>query len=207
MVITHTERGISPVGIIALLAGLVIAGSALYVRYGMYDETARDEPVIPTPSSMRPETSALAQAPTDSDSSRIAMQKSALSVQPVAFTGKKLAGSSAPLLDFSVADYTAAQESGRIIVLFFYANWCPICKAEMPNIEQAFNQLKTDRVVGFRVNYNDSDTDDVEKGLAREFGIAYQHTKVFVNNGSAVLKSGESWDVARYVQEITKASQ
>ncbi|MEK7600588.1 MAG: TlpA disulfide reductase family protein [Patescibacteria group bacterium] len=189
MNISPREQGLSPIGIIALFAGLVIVGSALYVRYGVPDQSAREdgEPVIPTPSSMRPETSALA--------------------QPIPFSGTKLAGSNSPFLDFSVTDYSAAKESGRMIVLFFYASWCPICKAEMPNIEGAFNQLSTDQVVGFRVNYNDSDTDDVEKGLAREFGIAYQHTKVFVRNGAVVLKSGESWDTTRYIQEINKVLQ
>lgn len=205
---THTpfyERGLSPGGIIAILAGIIVAGSALYVSYGMPDRTTREagEPAIPTPTSMRPETSALAQA----EAPRMAQKSALTQAQPVAFTGTKLAGSQAPLLDFSVADYAAARESGRMIVLFFYANWCPICKAEMPKIEQAFNQLTSDQIVGFRVNYNDSDTDDVEKSLAREFGIAYQHTKVFVKDGAVILKSGESWDSARYVQEITKALQ
>ena len=116
-----------------------------------------------------------------------------------------LAGTSAPLLDFTKADYDSAIKTNKLVVLYFYANWCPICKKEFPIMQEAFNELETDAVVGFRVNYNDDQTDDTEKNLAREFGVAYQHTKVFVKNGTRILKSPESWDDKRYDIEINKA--
>lgn len=113
-----------------------------------------------------------------------------------------LAGSAARLLDFTKADYDAALKTDKLIVLYFYANWCPICKKEFPKMQEAFNELSTDDVIGFRVNYNDNETDAVEKGLAREFGVAYQHTKVFLKNGVRILKSPESWEKDRYLSEI-----
>lgn len=123
----------------------------------------------------------------------------------VKYQGTVLAGTSAPLLDFNKADYDNALASDKLVVIYFYANWCPICKAEFPKMQEAFNELKTDKVVGFRMNYNDNETDDQEKSYAREYGVAYQHTKVFVKNGDRVLKSPESWDKARYLEEINKA--
>jgi thiol-disulfide isomerase/thioredoxin len=90
-------------------------------------------------------------------------------------------------------------------VLYFFANWCPICRAEFPLMEQAFNDITHDQVVGFRVNFNDSDTDGDEVSLARQYGVAYQHTKVFVKNGQRILKSPESWPKDRYLSEIKKA--
>ena len=122
----------------------------------------------------------------------------------VKYSGIVLAGKSAPLLDFTKADYDAALKTDKLVVLYFYANWCPICKAEFPKMQEAFNELDTDRVIGFRVNYNDNQTDKDEENLAREFGIAYQHTKVFVKNGERILKSPEGWDKNRYFQEINK---
>src|SRR3989344_3188480 len=98
------------------------------------------------------------------------------------FAGKWLAGTSAPLLDFTKADYDKEVASGKLVVLYFYANWCPICRVEFPVMQSSFNSLTTDRVVGFRVNYNDSDTDTDERDLARAFGVAYQHTEVFAKN-------------------------
>jgi len=122
------------------------------------------------------------------------------------YSGAVLAGKSAPLLDFNKTDYDAAIASDKLVVLYFYANWCPICKEETKNsLYPAFSELTTDRVVGIRINYKDSDTDKDEENLARQYGIAYQHTKVFVKNGKQVLKAPDSWDKARYLAEINKA--
>src|SRR3989344_1107018 len=121
------------------------------------------------------------------------------------YSGTVLAGKSAPLLDFTKADYDAAVKTDKLVVLYFYANWCPICKAEFPVMQKTFNELSTDKVIGFRVNYNDDQTDNDEKNLAKQFGVAYQHTKVFVKNGQRILKSPEGWDEKRYDMEISKA--
>ncbi|MBI3304837.1 thioredoxin family protein [Candidatus Parcubacteria bacterium] len=121
------------------------------------------------------------------------------------YTGTVLAGESAPLLDFTKADYDTAVKSDALVVLYFYANWCPICKAEFPVMQRVFNELSTNKVIGFRVNYNDDQTDNDEQNLAKQFGVAYQHTKVFVKNGQRILKSPEGWDETRYDTEINKA--
>src|SRR3989338_10616786 len=121
------------------------------------------------------------------------------------YSGAMIAGKSAPLLDFTKADYDVAVKSDKLVVLYFYANWCPICKAEFPVMQNAFNELSTDKVIGFRVNYNDNQTDNDEKSLAKQFGVAYQHTKVFVKNDQRILKSPEGWDDKRYDMEINKA--
>lgn len=69
----------------------------------------------------------------------------------------------------------------------------------------AFNELTTDKVVGLRINYNDSETDTDEKALAKTFGVLYPHTKVFLKDGKVVFRSPESWDKARYLKEIASA--
>lgn len=121
------------------------------------------------------------------------------------YSGAVIAGKSAPLIDFNKADYDEALKTDKLIVLYFYANWCPICKVEVSSaLYPTFNELTSDKVIGFRVNYNDNQTDNDEVNLAREFGVAYQHTKVFLKNGQRVLKSPESWNKNRYLEEINK---
>lgn len=123
---------------------------------------------------------------------------------PAAQTSEILAGKNSLLYDFSKAKYDEAIVSDKLVVLYFYADWCPICREEIPKMYDVFNELTSDQVVGLRVNFNDSDTDSDEQNLAREYGIAYQHTKVFVKNGERILKSPETWDKQRYLDEIQK---
>lgn len=118
------------------------------------------------------------------------------------FNGTRIAGNASPLLEFSVHDYTEAVSSDRLVVVYFYADWCPVCKSEFPEMKNAFDQLTTDRVVGFRVHYNDGSTDEYARELASQLGIPYQHTKVIMRKGQLLLKSPESWTKDRYLLEI-----
>jgi len=78
--------------------------------------------------------------------------------------------------------------SGKKRVLFFFANWCPICKPV--DAELSANTAKIPEGVAiFRVNYNDSDTDATDKALAQQYGITYQHTFVQVDSeGNEIAK-------------------
>ena len=118
--------------------------------------------------------------------------------------GKVLAGTKTPFIDFNKEDYNKALSENKVILLYFYANWCPICKFEEPNTRAAFNELNNENAVGFRVNYKDSDTDKDEEALAEEFQVPYQHTKVIIKDGKQVLKSPDTWGKERYINEINK---
>ncbi len=118
------------------------------------------------------------------------------------YSGTLLAGASSPYYEFNQEDYDKALQSGKLIFLDFYANWCPICRAESPEIQAGFDSLATDKVIGFRVNYNDTETDEPEKQLAKKFGVTYQHTKVILKNGTEVLKKLEQWDRNELIKQI-----
>jgi thiol-disulfide isomerase/thioredoxin len=114
-------------------------------------------------------------------------------------------GTLSPLFNFNKPLYEEMVASDKLLVLYFYANWCPICKEEIAEaLYPAFNELKNDKVIGIRINFNDNETDTDEKNIGKQFGVIYQHTKVFVKNGKKVFASPEGWDKNRYLTEINK---
>ena len=84
-------------------------------------------------------------------------------------------------------------------VLFFYANWCPTCKPADQNFKANLDKIPEDVTV-IRVNYNDTDTDQAEKDLAKKYGITYQHTFVQIDeNGNEITK----WNGGK-IEELLK---
>lgn len=145
----------------------------------------------------------------DDDDTMMQDEDTMMQDESVSFSGAVLAGNTTPLLDFNRADYEKARAANKKIVLYFYANWCPVCKKEVESaLYPAFNEFDDASIVGFRVNYNDNQTDADEEALAREFGVAYQHTKVILDeNGNRVLKSPTSWSKSQYAEEVAKLDQ
>lgn len=109
--------------------------------------------------------------------------------------------------DFTKVDYDKAKEEGKIIYLEFAADWCPSCQAQHPKIVDAFENLNNQNVVGFRVNYKDSRTDQDEVDLARQFGITYQHTRIILDSkGSIVNRATGEWSSEQIVEELNKVA-
>lgn len=77
----------------------------------------------------------------------------------------------------SVLDSTANTRR----VLFFYASWCPTCKPANESFAQNVSKIPED-VTLIRVNYNDPETNQEEKELAKKYSITYQHTFVQIDN-------------------------
>ena len=120
------------------------------------------------------------------------------------FKGKVLAGSKTQYIEFNKGDFNEALKENKTILLNFYANWCPMCKAEQSEVFAAFGQMHNGNVVGFRVNFKDSDTDSDEEAMAEKYQIVYQHTKVIIKDSKQILKAPDSWDNQKYLDEIAK---
>jgi thiol-disulfide isomerase/thioredoxin len=99
---------------------------------------------------------------------------------------------------FSPQAFSSAATTRR--VLFFYASWCPTCKPADADFSQNAAQLPADVTV-IRVNYNDPDTDQAEKDLAKKYGVTYQHTYVQIDaQGNEVAK----WNGGKLAELVAK---
>src|SRR3989344_110940 len=116
--------------------------------------------------------------------------------------GALLAGANSSYYIFTQSAYEEALASDKIVFLEFYADWCPICRAEQPEIINGFNQLTQDNIIGFRANYKDDETDDSEEALAKQLEVTYQHTKFIFKNGQQVLRDGNPWQTDDFLEAI-----
>jgi len=66
----------------------------------------------------------------------------------------------------SLADY-----AGQVILLNFWATWCPPCKEEIPTIEKAYQAHRDEGLVVLGIN--DGEAAEVVRAFAGELGITY----------------------------------
>lgn len=86
-------------------------------------------------------------------------------------------------------------------VLFFYANWCPICKPADAEFQKRISEIPSD-VTLIRVNYNDSDTDAEEQALADKYGVTYQHTFILLNKDGGKVKTWNGGGMDMLLSEL-----
>lgn len=102
-------------------------------------------------------------------------------------------------IEYSDTAFEQAKDKNR--VLFFYASWCPTCRPADVDFSENMAQIP-ENVVVFRVNYNDSDTDDSEKTLSERYGITYQHTYVQVDSLGDEVKKWNGGKLSELLQNI-----
>lgn len=181
--------GVIGFAVVAVLGYLMISGT-------MSNQTTEKEVMMEdkTDSQVQKDETAMKADETSMDAKDTTMKSG--------YKGKVLAGTTTPFIDFNQSDYEKALSENKIILLDFYANWCPVCRGEAPIMEGGFNGLQNKNMVGFRVNYNDPETDEFEKELAKKYEVTYQHTKVILKEGKQILKDGAVWDSETFTEQV-----
>jgi thiol-disulfide isomerase/thioredoxin len=73
---------------------------------------------------------------------------------------------------FSAEDFKAAQASGGPILVEIHADWCPICKAQKPILDELTANPKFKDLKIFRVDF------DAMKPVVKQFGAQMQSTLI-----------------------------
>ena len=93
------------------------------------------------------------------------------------------------------------QASGTRRILFFYASWCPTCLPANASLNENAGSIPSDVTV-FRVNFNDPETDQEEKDLAKKYDVAYQHTFVQVDSQGNEVASWNGGQIRELLSSI-----
>lgn len=133
-----------------------------------------------------------------SDSS-IPKEESVVKDEIATASGQMMDNQSAKYVEYSKAILDSSVSGRR--VLFFYANWCPICRPADTNFKENIGKIPGD-VTLIRVNYNDTDTDQEEKDLAKQYGITYQHTFVQIDEDGREITKWNGGQINEFLTNI-----
>lgn len=81
-----------------------------------------------------------------------------------------LIGQPAPdftLLDMQGRQVTLSELKGQVVLLNFWASWCPPCREEMPSMEMLYRQFKDRGLVVLAVNVEENGKEAVAEFLRR----------------------------------------
>ena len=96
-------------------------------------------------------------------------------------------------------------EKGKVLVLNFWASWCPPCKGEMPDIEELYMQTKGSDLIILAVNIGEEKTTaksfmdknkynftvllDSNQSIATQYNIAAIPTSFFIDKEGNIIST------------------
>jgi len=86
-------------------------------------------------------------------------------------------------MPYEKAAFEKALAEGKPVIVDFFADWCPTCKAQKPHVQSLINQPKMKNVTLFVADY------DKEKDLKKALRVTQQSTFVVFKGGKEVGRS------------------
>jgi cytochrome c biogenesis protein CcmG, thiol:disulfide interchange protein DsbE len=84
-------------------------------------------------------------------------------------------------LDGQTVDLSAYQ--GQVVLLNFWASWCPPCRAEMPAIQQVYQSYRDQGLVVLAINASYQDTPAARQSFLGSFAYSFP---ILLDDGSTV---------------------
>lgn len=170
----------NPIIIVAIIVVIAVVGLGAYAfsqNSSKSQSTMKDDAMMKEETSMEPKDAMMKK-------DEMAMEGDKMMDGGKDSSANKMADSR--YIQYSKSALDNASDSRR--VLFFYASWCPTCRPADQNFTQNIDKIPED-VTLIRVNYNDPDTDQEEKDLAKKYTVTYQHTFVQIDGtGKEITK-------------------
>lgn len=97
--------------------------------------------------------------------------------------------------DYSESVRESEQQAGNKVVLFFYAAWCPFCRAADADFKANASRIPAGVTV-LKVDYDNSTE------LKTKYGVTYQHTFVQIDNDENQVTKWLSGDTALLARNV-----
>lgn len=74
--------------------------------------------------------------------------------------------------------YSLAEQRGKVVVVIFWATWCPYCKADMPRLQKLYETYRKRGLTVLAISIDDSarEVRAYLKGKHFTFPVAWRHT-------------------------------
>lgn len=127
--------------------------------------------------------------------------------QPTGLNEGKVVGKPAPdfaLTTFNGEEVKLSQFRGQVVMVNFWASWCPPCRAEAPDLESVWQEYKDRGVVFLGVDIQDTESEarafleqfnitypngpDTKGRIMVDYGVTNIPTSVFVSKKGAIAR-------------------
>ena len=105
----------------------------------------------------------------------------------------------AELADYTPSAFDAALASGKPILVWIHASWCPTCKAQAPTLAKIEAESQYRDLMVFRVDF------DSQKDAVKRFGARMQSTLIAFREGRETGRSVGDTDPASIAALVAKA--
>lgn len=115
---------------------------------------------------------------------RLSRHSLLLAIAGIAFTGYALAGAwAASQMPFTADAFSKAQASGKPVLVHVHANWCSVCRAQVPIIGELATQPKYSGMTVLKVDF------DSQKADVKRFGAQMQSTLILYKGNTEIGRS------------------
>jgi thioredoxin 1 len=120
-------------------------------------------------------------------------------VAAAALLGSLQAASAAEWKSFSQADFAAAKNDGKSILVDIFAPWCPVCRAQNPILTQLTREPEFKDLVVFKVDF------DNQKADVRALGATSQSTLITFKGETETGRSVGVTDPDKIAAQVKRA--
>jgi thiol-disulfide isomerase/thioredoxin len=104
-----------------------------------------------------------------------------------------------PFSDYQAGSFVKLLASGNPVVVHVHADWCSVCRAQMPVIDRVLAGPAYKNVRAVRVNF------DREKQFLTDYKVVRQSTIIVFKGGKEVSRLSYDSDPARIEQTLANA--